>query len=189
MRSAKKLLLIIVSIFALVTSGLYFPSNVKALSCSWTGGSNSWENSGSWTSCGGGVPGADDDVTIDANVTVDINGTTTINSLTLGNGSGTTTPTLTFDYDAISSGALIIDDGNVVINTATTVTHAAATSGETIVGRIYIDVQTGSLTLDGDIDVDQKGYIGGTNGSTDGEGSGGGSSVGGSYGAGGGFWW
>lgn len=180
------LVVLSLSLIPLLSFGFLETSKVEALSCSWTGGSNTWENSGSWTSCGGGVPGAADDVTIDANVTVDINATTTINSLTLGNGAGTTTPTLRFDYDAISSGALIVDDGNVTIHSNADVTHADATTS-TIVGRVYIDVQTGSLTITGTINVDSKGYTGGTSGSTDGYGSGGGSSKGGTHGAGGGY--
>ena len=64
----------------------------------------------------------------------------------MGNNLGTTSPVLNFGYDATASGALVIDDGNLNIYSGATVTHTAA-SNATIVGRIFIDVQSGNATI------------------------------------------
>lgn len=157
-----------------------FTSRAHATEISWTGGSGDWETGSNWS--GASVPGEDDDVTIDANVTVTINASTTINSLTIG---GSNSPTLNFDYDAVSSGDLIIDDGNLTVNSGAIITHSIATSSETIEGKVSIDVQTGSATITGNIDVSEKGYIGGS--SSDGEGTGGGGGNGGNSAGGGGY--
>ncbi len=151
-------LLVIASI--LTPALIYLPKRVFAASCTWSGASGDWETPGNWSNCDGGVPDAADDVTIDANVTVQLNAATTINSLTLGNVSGTTTPTLNFDYDAITSSSLVIDDGDFTVYTGATLTHTQAT-GSTIVGRMSIEVETGDATITGNINVSQKGYQGG----------------------------
>ncbi len=83
----------------------------------------------------------------------------TINSLTLGNGSGTTTPVLQFEYDAITNGAMIVDDGNLTVNTGTTLTHAGETT--TVWGTIFINVTTGNATIAGSVTASSKGYLGG----------------------------
>lgn len=160
--TAQKITLGILLAAAFVPIILFVPTiqQVFAATCTWSGGSGAWETAGNWTNCGGGVPGALDDAVINANVTVTINASTTINSLTLGNVSGTTSPVLNFAYDAIANGALIIDDGNLTVYTSANITHSTA-SGGTIVGKVYIDVQTGSATIDGTINVGAKGYAGG----------------------------
>ncbi len=149
-------LLVIFSILA--PALIYLPDKVFAATCEWSGGSGNWEDSGNWTNCGGGVPGAADDVIIDASVTVDINGTTTINSLTLGNAGGTTTAILNFDYDAISGGALIIDDGDFTLNTGAILSHTVSTTA-TVAAKINIDVQSGNADLDGSVSLDNKGFV------------------------------
>jgi hypothetical protein len=151
-KHAQYLLLILTLI-----SGIYFiPEQLHADSCLWTGSSGNWEVTGNWN-CGH-IPNANDNVTINSNVTVSLNSATTINSLTLGN--GTTTPILNFNYDAILHGALTIDDGDVIINANATITHASGTTNVT--GRLNINVQTGSLTINtgGIISANAKGYIG-----------------------------
>ncbi len=159
-RKYLKLIFSILVIASILTPALiYLPKRVSAATCTWSGGSGAWETAGNWSNCGGGVPGAGDDVTIDANVTIQLNGTTTINSLTLGNASGTTSPTLNFNYDAVTLGALLIDDGNAMIYQNATITHTDATT--VVVGKIFINVQTGTFTLNGNIDVTGKGYRGG----------------------------
>ncbi len=136
------------------------PGKVSATTCTWVGGTDSnWETIANWSGCDGSLPGDDDDVLINSNVTVNINSSTTVNSLTLGD--GTTTPTLNFNYNAIESGDLILDEGNLVINTNAQITHTSA-SGTTIVGTVSITLQTGSVTIDGKINVNTKGYAGGT---------------------------
>jgi len=122
----------------------------------WDGGGDgsSWSGDNNWNP--DGVPGVDDDVTIDANVTVNISATTTINSLTLGNSGGSTTPTLNFSYNAITNGALIIDDGDLTVYSGAIITHSSGTT--VVVGTVYIDVQTGDATLAGTVNLDSKGY-------------------------------
>ena len=86
---------------------------------------------------------------------------------------------LNFGYDALSSGALIIDDGDMTMYSNAMVTHTQGTGS--LVGSIGIDVQTGNLTINtgAEIDVDGKGYTGGTAGSgnVNGKGSGGGTGI------------
>ena len=131
---------------------------VVAAAVSWTGVSGNWETAGSWSS--GSLPTANDDVTINSNVTVSITGSQAsyiINSLTLGN--GTTTPTLNFGFDAVSTNKpLTIDDGNFTAYANTIITHTVATTSG-IVGRINILVSTGNFTLNGTINVNNKGKI------------------------------
>ncbi len=147
----------------IIPSLIYLPKVVFAATCEWNAGSGAWETAGNWTNCGGGVPGASDDVVIDANVTVTINASTTINSLTLGNSGGTTSSTLNFNYDAIGGTALIIDDGNLTIYKNAVITHTGA-SNDTLIGSINIDVQSGNADIQGYINVDYKGYDGGSRG-------------------------
>ncbi|MFA6028047.1 MAG: DUF2341 domain-containing protein [Patescibacteria group bacterium] len=159
----------------------------RAASVSWDSGGvdNDWETKENWSD--DTVPDAADDVLIDYNETININGTTTVNSLTLG---GTNPTILNFDYDAITSGALNIDEDDLTVESNGTITHTAASSGS-VVGSVYIDVQTGDATMAGAIDVSSKGYISGygtgkgTNGNTSGGGGYGGTGGDGYSGAGG----
>lgn len=166
------------SVFGIVTvvlSSLYLIDIVSASTCSWTGGVDSnWETAGNWTSCNGVAPAIDDDVLIDASVTVNLNAATTVKSLTLGNDSGTTTPVLNFAYDAIAGSPLTITDSATAldINPNAKIDHSAAT-GNTIVGKINIDITNGSALIDGSINVDGHGYPGSA-GDTVGYGPGGG---------------
>lgn len=176
---------------AIAVPALYlapFVEKIFAATCTWSGGSGAWETAGNWTNCGGGVPGGADDAIIDANITVTLNASTTVNSLTLGNSGGTSTPTLNFNYDAITNGALIIDDGNLTIYSGAIVTHTDATNG-TVNARIYIDIQTGDATITGTVTADNKGNDGGpsTGGNGYGEGGGSGTTSTGVSGAGGGY--
>ncbi|MBU0982122.1 hypothetical protein KKC94_05530, partial [Patescibacteria group bacterium] len=138
-----------------VSGVLCFFANVsaEAASISWDGGGGDslWETGTNWS--GDSVPTDADDVTIDlgSGTVVDINATTTINSLTISDAT-----TLNFDYDAVGGSGLIIDDGDLVVNSGATITHTAGT--DAVVGTISIDVQTGDATITGDINVNGLGY-------------------------------
>lgn len=85
----------------------------------------------------------------------------TIQSLTLGNGSGTTSPILSFSYDASgSANNLDISGGNLTVNTSATITHTASESDKED-ARIDINVDTGSATISGTVDADASGFIDG----------------------------
>jgi len=146
-------------------------SRVKAAgTVTWDGGASTsnWSDDNNWSD--DEVPDETDDVVIDTAVTVDIAATTTINSLTLGDSGGGVASVLNFSYDAITNGALIIDDGDVITYSDSDITHSAGTAS--VVGTAFIDVQTGDFTNNGTIDINEKGYMGVTGG--DGEGPGGG---------------
>ncbi len=83
----------------------------------------------------------------------------TINSFTLGNASGTTSPTVSFEYDAITEGALVIDDGNFTTYSGSSITHAGVSTS--VLGRIFITVSTGNASIGGTISGNSKGYLGG----------------------------
>ncbi|MCK5160009.1 MAG: DUF2341 domain-containing protein, partial [Candidatus Aureabacteria bacterium] len=102
------------------------------------------------------TPTEADDVIINITDTANISQQTQINSLTLGNASGTTSPVFTFTYDAITNGALIIDDGNLIVHTGANITHSAGTT--TVVGTVNVDVQTGDAAIYGTINVNSRGY-------------------------------
>jgi len=180
MNNSKKSLTYLFGLCLLASVSILLPKSVSAAAISWTGGSGAWETGSNWS--GSSVPDDTDDVTIDATVTVTINATTTINSLTLG---GSNSPTLTFDYDAITGTALIIDDGNVTVNSGATITHTDATNA-TVNGTIDIDVQTGNFTLTGNVDIDDIGNDGGA-AQSDGYGTGKGTYVFDRAGGGGGY--
>jgi len=147
-------------IYAIVLAGAIIPAfflspmirKLAAATCTWSGGNGTWETAANWSNCGGGVPGAADDAVINSNVTVSINASTTVNSLTLGNSGGTTTPTLNFNYDSITNGALIIDDGDLTVYSGAIVTHTDANNA-TIVGTMNINVATGNASISGSINV------------------------------------
>ncbi|MDD4382196.1 MAG: carboxypeptidase-like regulatory domain-containing protein [Candidatus Dojkabacteria bacterium] len=149
------------------------PKNTYAASVSWDGGASTtnWSDALNWST--DSVPGADDDVLIDTTVTVNIAATTTIKSLTLGNINATTSPTLNFSYDAVNNGALNITNGDLYTYTNSTITHSAANLGA-IVGRIKIIITNGGGVISGNINVDGKGYKGGTTNGANGYGPGGG---------------
>jgi len=75
---------------------------------SWDSGGDgtTWSDDLNWNP--DGEPGPADEVTIDASVVVNIGASTQIKSLVLGNVGETTTPTLNFDYDSQSLGALLM---------------------------------------------------------------------------------
>lgn len=126
--------------------------------CTWIGATGgTWETASNWN-CNSvnRVPTSTDQVVIDANVTVNVNATTTIDDLVLGDSAGTYSPILNFNYDAITGGALIIDESSAIIHPNSSVTHTLGTT--VVVGRVFIDVQAGDLTINGTINVDAKGY-------------------------------
>ncbi|PIQ67642.1 hypothetical protein COV92_01860, partial [Candidatus Uhrbacteria bacterium CG11_big_fil_rev_8_21_14_0_20_41_9] len=155
-------LLVIVVSTGFLRGSFYGPSEVLVAEAgtpvTWTGlgDGTSWSDPANWSS-DPAVPGPTNDVTIDANATVNLASTTTITSLVLGNVGGTTAPVLNFNYDAITSGALILSTGDLVVNTASSITHTTGTTA--VVGTVYLDVQTGSATINGTIDVSLKGYL------------------------------
>ncbi|MFA6131510.1 MAG: DUF2341 domain-containing protein [Patescibacteria group bacterium] len=159
--------------FLFIVALLFFrasPTLAAAVSWDSGGANNDWETAANWS--GDAVPTDADDVTIDYAETININATTTINSLTVG---GTNATVLNFDYDALTAGALIIDAGALTVAANGTITHTAG-STTSVLGSVYIDVQTGGATITGTINVDAKGY-------TEGYGTG----VGGNNFSGGGF--
>ncbi|MFA5392762.1 MAG: hypothetical protein WC306_03760, partial [Candidatus Paceibacterota bacterium] len=121
----------------------------------WDGSASSdWFTAANWDL--NRTPVEADDVVIDLTSTIDLPFQTQIHSLTIGNALGTTSPTLNFTYDAITSGALAIIGGNLTVNTGAIITHSAGTTA--VVGTIYIDVQGGDATIAGSINVNYKGY-------------------------------
>ena len=121
----------------------------------WVGGaSGDWETPGNWSL--GTVPSSTDDVVIDTdNAIVDINAATSINSLTIGGGAATST--LNFKYDAIGGAALSVA-GDLNVLAKGSVTHSAATAGQTITGSINISVG-GNANITGSISADAKGFV------------------------------
>ncbi len=178
--------IIAASILAFYSPWSYQPI-VQAVPVSWTGSGDgsSWSDGANWSL--GNVPDGSSDVTIDANVTVNIAAATTINSLTLG---GSLSPVLNFQFDGIlSSTPLVIDEGNLTINSGATIQHADGTSS--LVGTVYIDVQNGTATIAGNINASEKGFSGGDagqdgNGLSPGENETGGNGGGGGHGGSGG---
>jgi len=116
--------------------------------------SSDWDTAGNWDL--DRTPTNADDVVINLTGTINLSSSTIINSLTLGNEGGTTSPVLTFTYDGISSGALIIDDGNLTVHTGANITHSAGTTA--VVGTVNLDIQAGDAAINGTINVDSKGY-------------------------------
>lgn len=151
--------------------------------CNWIGATGgAWETAANWN-CNSvnRIPTATDQVVIDANVTVNINATTTIDDLVLGNSGGTTAPVLNFNYNAITSGALIIDESNAIIHPNAQVTHTIGATAETY--KVNITVQTGDMTVTGTINVNEKGF---RPGNGIGKGNNGNGAGGGAHGGGGG---
>jgi len=174
--------LLIWLIVALSFAQIPIPS-AWAANVSWVGGTDTnWSTAANWST--GVVPTSSDDVLINANVTVNLSSATTIKSLTLGNSSGTTTPTLNFAYDAITVGALTIDGGNLQTYTGSVITHTVANLGS-IVGRIKIVLTTGDINIQGSVNVNNKGYAGGPTNGANGYGTGGGIGWYSQYGTGG----
>ena len=122
------------------------------------GGDNNWETAANWSN--DLVPDANSNVTIDANVTVQLNGTTTINGLVMGDSASTYSPTLNFNYDAITNGALILDEGDLTIYSGSYITHSNGIT-DTSIFSVNIDVLQGNADLFGTINVSNKGYPGG----------------------------
>ncbi len=147
-----------------------------ATTITWDAGGDgtSWSDPLNWDT--NIVPNATDEVLIASAATINISAPITIKSLTLGIPAGTVATNLNFAYDAISVGALTINGGDLTVFPGATITHSPA-SGNTVVARVNIDVQTGSANIYGNINVDSKGYA---------PGYGPGPGVGGNEGAGGG---
>lgn len=175
-------------VFLVIATFIHFypsppKSNAWTETCTWTGATGgAWETSTNWD-CNSvnRVPTATDRVVIDSNVTVNINATTTIDDLVLGNSGGTTSPILNFNYDAITNGALIVDDSNAVIYLNAQVTHTLGATAET--AKVNITVTNGDMTVTGSINVNEKGFRPGYG---TGKGNNGNGAGGGAYGGGGG---
>jgi len=134
----------------------FFVANAQAATVTWDGGGDgsTWSDAANWDT--NSVPGADDDVVISTATTVNITGTTTINSLAIGSPGGGVASVLNFGYDAITGGALVIDDGNATVYVGASVTHTAGTTS--VIGTVFFDVQTGNLNVFGDIHANERGY-------------------------------
>ncbi len=144
-------------LFVFLSIFLSSSSIAKATTCTWSGGTGNWEDTGNWSGCDGSVPDANDDVIIDVSQTISINGSATINSLTVGDAGRTNLPTLNFNYDAHSNGALIIDDGNFILHDGASLTHTESTTS-TATATISIDVQSGDTTLTGNVNLTSQGF-------------------------------
>jgi hypothetical protein len=147
----------------------------------WIGGTGAWTNSANWSPVG--EPTVGSYVVIDGgSVTLNVTNLLTISSLTLG---PALSSTLTVSNGNVTSKGLIVTN-NVIIGPYGTLTHAAETATGTTLGneqqRLYL-VVSNNLTIasGGRIDVDSKGYDGGS-----GPGKGGGWDWGGGHGGAGG---
>ena len=145
--------------FGILRSQLEAPQ-AAPVEVSWDGGGgdNNWETATNWSN--DSIPDTESNVTIDANVNVQLTATTTINGLILGDSSGTYSPTLNFNYDAITGGPLVLDEGNLTLYSGATITHSAAV-GDTVISTISIEALLGDVDLLGTINVNYKGYPGG----------------------------
>jgi hypothetical protein len=105
-----------------------------ALNCTWTGTTNTaWATASNWSGCGGGVPGAADDITI-PNVTNDpviSAANVTVASISINNG-GILTVNSTTDRTITVSGNVIINAGGTfqVANTLGANTHTLNVGGD-----------------------------------------------------------
>jgi hypothetical protein len=127
----------------------------------WDGGGDgeSWSDPLNWDT--DAIPIDTDFVLIDTATTVKISSPTTITSLTLGSVTGNIASVLEFTYDSISTNSPIIIDGeDLTIYPAAIITHTAV-SGETIVGKVNINITEGNANVYGSIDVSSKGYANG----------------------------
>ncbi|MCK4946096.1 MAG: hypothetical protein KAS59_07525, partial [Alphaproteobacteria bacterium] len=121
----------------------------------WDGSASSdWNTAANWDL--NRTPTDADDVVINVNGTVNLPSSTRINSLSLDNTVDGTTCTFNFTYDAITNGALIIDDGGLTVYAGANITHSAGTT--VVVGTVNIDVQTGNAAIYGTINVNSRGY-------------------------------
>jgi hypothetical protein len=155
----KKFISPLLNLLVFLLLSLLFTSPTYAATITWDGGGDgtSWSDGTNWSS--DSTPTDADDVTIDVDATtVNLAASTTVNSLTLGNSGGTTTVTLNFTYDAIASGALTIDDSDLIIYSGGSITHSF--NGTTEQYKINLAVSTGDLNLysGGSIDAHEKGY-------------------------------
>lgn len=82
----------------------------------------------------------------------------------LGDVAGTYAPILNFNYDAISGGALIVDDSNAIVYTNASITHSATSTTKSY--NAFLNIQSGNLTLNGTINVTGTGYPAGTSASS-----------------------
>ncbi|MBD3280747.1 hypothetical protein GF389_04460 [Candidatus Dojkabacteria bacterium] len=147
-----------------------------AVTIFWDGGGDgsSWDDPLNWNT--DNVPVPADEVLIDTSTIVNIDVPISIKALTLGKSNGSATSTLNFDYDAIGLSPITITDYDLIIYPAAQITHSEAV-GDTIGGRINIEIQTGDLLVYGTINANEKGF---------GLGNGDGSGVDGTEGNGGG---
>ncbi|MCK4946098.1 MAG: hypothetical protein KAS59_07535, partial [Alphaproteobacteria bacterium] len=121
----------------------------------WDGSASSdWDTAANWDL--NRTPTDADDVVISVNGTVNLPSSTRINSLSLDNTVDGTTCTFNFTYDAITNGALIIDDGDLTVYAGANITHSAGTT--TVVGTVNLDVETGDAAIYGTINVNARGY-------------------------------
>lgn len=127
----------------------------------WDGGGDgvNWESGNNWNP--DGVPSSDDNVFVTGSVNVDINATTTVNTLTIGTGSDD--PRIYFDYDAVpSSNRLYVDGGDTdvfFLKSGAIISTTANSSTQAYRG--FIQITDGNGIIDGDINVDSKGFTGG----------------------------
>src|SRR3989344_7268127 len=151
---------------------LFTPSSALAATVTWDGGSSgSWNTAANWSN--DIVPTSSDDVTID-NTAVTTSSNISFSSLTIG--SGTYTTSLTLTNNITSGGSITINNagtltqnnkvqqvltGTLTINSGGTLTHTANTTT-----NLYnVNFSTATITIDGTINTNSKGYMGGTNGS------------------------
>ncbi len=129
---------------------LVFLASSHAAAITWNGGSGNWSVSGNWTPAQ--IPGDGDDVTINSGSVSLTNSTGSLSSLTMGGG------TLTFsNWDTKLSAT------NVNINSGSMTIPASFTNGA-MSNRVWIACSNLTIASGASINVDGKGYLGGTTG-------------------------
>lgn len=130
---------------------------VYAATCTSAAGGN-WSNAATWSGCGGGTPGAGDDVIISANhtITVDVNSaanSVTINSATAANGitiSGTNSLTVA---NAITMNAVTTNNitSSISVGTGTLSAASISIAGGTGNRVSELSLSTGAINVSGNI--------------------------------------
>lgn len=122
---------------ALLAAVLTANGAALALTCTSNANGN-WSAAGTWTGCGGGTPGAADNVIITGNDTVTVNVNSAANSITFAANTGSTNLT----HNAGIS--LTVGTGGVIIN------------GSTSANRIHSwNINAGSATVNGAVTLNQ----------------------------------
>jgi|GEM_PF-6138485 hypothetical protein len=149
-----------------------FEGNVAYANTCTSQATGSWGTIATWTGCGGVVPQVGDNVVIanTHNVTIVTGSINTVTDITIQSG-GTLTQNNTSTQTIL--GDLTVESGGVLTHGYNTTAHS-----------YELDVSAANVTIDGSINVDGRGFMGGTHGQLDPNGygpSGGGLKAGGAH--------